>query len=79
MEDDLMDGLRKAIRKNFNPRPPHGGRRARGILYNSVNLISTHVLRMEDDDWVAFARAQHPISTHVLRMEDDHRPQRHQV
>ena len=60
------------VPKYFNPRPPHGGRR--NVIYQGIvtSVISTHVLRMEDDipSGELIIKID-MISTHVLRMEDD--------
>ena len=36
----------------FNPLPPHGGRRLIGRIYNVLDTISIHSLRMEGDHLV---------------------------
>ena len=60
------------VQKNFNPRPPRGGRRELLARYERLVKISIHVLREEDDlpRRAGSARTQ-AISIHVLREEDD--------
>ena len=71
MEGDCILRRPSSNRGNFNPLPPHGGRRitTRGI--GSANLISIHSLRMEGDSQNAAASDAIDISIHSLRMEGD--------
>ena len=57
--------------RNFNPRPPRGGRRQVGANLRFVPSISIHVLREEDDNWKRLNWGCLCISIHVLREEDD--------
>ncbi len=50
-----------AVRDHFNPRPPHGGRPQPFLVTTSSAMISTHVLRMEDDSTKTYQRV--PTST----------------
>ena len=57
--------------KDFNPRPPCGGRLPTPPAWRPCFPISIHVLRVEDDV-DNFQRALDKlISIHVLRVEDD--------
>ena len=56
---------------DFNPRPPCGGRPFAPMIYTGPQLISIHVLRVEDDRKFGSVAAQQLISIHVLRVEDD--------
>ena len=72
MEDDYCILPNAFLLRNFNPRPPHGGRHTIKGTSGICCKISTHVLRMEDDNNTdPSAAVAHAISTHVLRMEDD--------
>ena len=57
--------------RNFNPRPPWGGRRLASPLLGAVGVISIHALRGEGDlfasnlAWILY------ISIHALRGEGD--------
>ena len=37
------------ILRDFNPRPPCGGRQPRSPQLDAIKIISIHVLRAEDD------------------------------
>ena len=56
---------------NFNPLPPHGGRRITDILVTSRIWISIHSLRMEGDVQKIRTWNCYSISIHSLRMEGD--------
>ena len=48
-EDDVLLGAYRLKKKDFNPRPPRGGR-PNGIQEpDAEDMISIHVLREEDD------------------------------
>ena len=49
MEGDTTTTRQATGRKDFNPRPPHGGRRAERTQNASYTAISIHALRMEGD------------------------------
>ena len=49
MEDDTPKAKNTGTGANFNPRPPHGGRLMQTDYLIQSIIISTHVLRMEDD------------------------------
>ena len=49
MEDDVWLLMRISTMRNFNPRPPHGGRQVVDNFRAYGKYISIHVLRMEDD------------------------------
>ncbi len=57
---------------DFNPLPPHGGRRIfHDVIFND-KIISIHSLRMEGDAYCgAIRRTRKRISIHSLRMEGD--------
>ena len=58
---------------NFNPLPPHGGRRYQDIMYDRNRNISIHSLRMEGDSTKRKQQElDRKISIHSLRMEGDY-------
>ena len=57
--------------KNFNPRPPCGGRLATAFAYCLVCFISIHVPRAGDDKCLTAIIAPIDISIHVPRAGDD--------
>ena len=61
---------------NFYPRPPRGGRLARGGAFSSRASISIHALREEGDDFLLLALSVKAISIHALREEGDRRQQK---
>ena len=69
------DGLANKIvdfHINFNPLPPHGGRRNPSELKKTKGGISIHSLRMEGDVQAFTAARLEYISIHSLRMEGDY-------
>ena len=58
-------------RKNFNPLPPHGGRRHMSRTSSFCRSISIHSLRMEGDPAGRSDVRIYRISIHSLRMEGD--------
>ena len=48
-EGDLADWHSVPARKNFNPRPPWGGRQVRSEKLETIDRISIHALRGEGD------------------------------
>ena len=71
MEGDYILCIRFSILLNFNPLPPHGGRRH--FKFHALNCfqISIHSLRMEGDSIVYTGCSPSNISIHSLRMEGD--------
>ena len=45
----MQQGRNKSEKRHFNPRPPWGGRRRRGMDENGRPSISIHALRGEGD------------------------------
>ena len=70
-DDGSLRATRRAAR-NFNPRPPCGGRRDVLDAILSKPAISIHVLRVEDDKMARVLPFWLSISIHVLRVEDDY-------
>ena len=72
MEGDAFSRMPRLIFWDFNPLPPHGGRRQTSLFVFKFHCISIHSLRMEGD-FVIFSIfiIQHFISIHSLRMEGD--------
>ena len=56
---------------NFNPLPPHGGRRGKSADGVTAKIISIHSLRMEGDRGLYKRVVRTIISIHSLRMEGD--------
>ena len=71
MEGDYTSTEVKARYKDFNPLPPHGGRRGVSIPGTVTSFISIHSLRMEGDVIRSFHDDTVCISIHSLRMEGD--------
>ena len=71
MEGDVYSGGVLLPIKDFNPRPPHGGRRYNGKVYADQDVISIHALRMEGDTTGTLRTRLTRISIHALRMEGD--------
>ena len=57
--------------RNFNPRPPWGGRRYRRVRFRLYRRISIHALRGEGDGMHPAKRYAQVISIHALRGEGD--------
>ena len=60
VEDDRLRSSWRPADRNFNPRPPCGGRRVRLICIGKHILISIHVLRVEDDG-LSVSPYSHPL------------------
>ena len=74
MEGDHYFHTGTVERCDFNPLPPHGGRRRGYQNLSKAGYISIHSLRMEGDCPEERADLQAAcISIHSLRMEGDHR------
>ena len=75
-----MDSQRD-VRRNFNPRSPHGERPAHQPLHVELHIISTHAPRTGSDRWAAYSTAGrtyfNPRSPHGERHGADGRPVRH--
>ena len=56
MEGDQAVMVNMLWRANFNPLPPHGGRRLRHVTTKSTTIISIHSLRMEGD-YISYVNA----------------------
>ena len=62
------------VRKDFNPRPPRGGRHPQGRTCNLPCRISIHALREEGDSMHhGVSAGAESISIHALREEGDRR------
>ena len=53
-EGDLIRAVLESDRKNFNPRPPRGGRQKRSPHTVGFYVISIHALREEGDTGEGF-------------------------
>ena len=62
--------------RNFNPRPPWGGRPFDRLAHNLEYFISIHALRGEGDRYPCRCRYILTISIHALRGEGDQRARR---
>ena len=49
MEGDPILDTQVLVHRDFNPLPPHGGRRIRKEVFATMAIISIHSLRMEGD------------------------------
>ena len=70
-EDDRKSSPGKAGHRNFNPRPPRGGRLAQLVLVVASVFISIHALREEGDCRCSLVVVGELISIHALREEGD--------
>ena len=62
----------RAVKENFYPRPPRGGRRLLALAALNIPSISIHALREEGDIVHLVFRVQAAdISIHALREEGD--------
>ena len=59
---------------NFNPRPPHGGRRPGGRATDRDVTISIHAPRMGGDEYLIISGCALSISIHAPRMGGDYGP-----
>ena len=66
-----MPVARKMVEKDFNPRPPRGGRPGRSAERDQRIHISIHALREEGDLFTLFFTHFLFISIHALREEGD--------
>ena len=57
--------------KNFNPRPPWGGRPDSVANVRQAVVISIHALRGEGDNFYGYEEISEDISIHALRGEGD--------
>ena len=58
MEGDLTEWRSRVTASNFNPLPPHGGRRLAAVFDKGNFTISIHSLRMEGDNRLMIKMAQ---------------------
>ena len=70
-EGDQSDELSVAIKSDFYPRPPRGGRLARRVQRDDGQVISIHALREEGDVAIRSGSGILRISIHALREEGD--------
>ena len=66
-----MDSYHACQARYFYPRPPRGGRPAKGAYCAVPGGISIHALREEGDSFAEFERLPSGISIHALREEGD--------
>ena len=71
-EGDQRTARGCAQKKNFNPRPPRGGRLDLSRRLSILPIISIHALREEGDFSSIAALMYGFISIHALREEGDH-------
>ena len=71
MEGDAMHLQMSRILNNFNPLPPHGGRRYLAGVITEIAIISIHSLRMEGDELAEQQARAGSISIHSFCMEGD--------
>ena len=71
-EGDRVEGGRSQAHKDFNPRPPWGGRPLPQSWYTRLSSISIHALRGEGDHGDITFGGGTGISIHALRGEGDY-------